>query len=477
MIWHRSIAVRLTFLYSVITLATLAIVAMVLYWAVVDSVAQDDQRFMTEKIHVLRTMLEQRPSDQALMDEEVKWETGVLPHARYFVLIRDADRHLLQATPGFAETGINDQLFPEPAAPGETDAPMAWQTTPAGRTYLLSSATARVGHDADNNRVLQLALDVSHEDTIFSEFRRIAWIVVLIGLLVSAVLGRWVAKRSLRPLLAMADATARTSASRLQQQLQYEHWPLELQPLVREFNAMLKRLDAAFSRMAAFSADLAHELRTPLNNLMGEAEVMLSRQRSPQEYRDTLGSILEECQRLSRMTESLLFLARSDNPHAQLRRELFLARADLETVADFYDAVAEEAGVSLQVTGQGELFADRDLFRRAVTNLISNALRYSPRGSHVQLVLEHAQHEGQSGMAVTVVDQGEGIGESQQSHLFERFYRVRADRIQEASGGSGLGLAIVKSIMDLHGGQVQLQSRPGQGTRVTLWFPNRADAP
>ncbi len=467
---YRSITLRLTLLYSTVALLTLLSVAFVLYWAVVDSVTQDDQRFMSEKVHVLRSMLEQRPGDQRLMEEEVKWETGVLPHARYFVQISDRHGQVLQATPGFERSGIDLAGFPEPAAVDTTVAPMGRQTTARGRTYLLTAAIARVGTTGADSRVLRLALDVSHEDIIFAEFRQIASAVVIVGLALSALLGGLVARHGLRPVRAMAEAAARTSASRLHHNLDSAQWPSELQPLVSEFNGMLKRLDEAFSRISAFSADLAHELRTPLNNLMGEAEVTLSRARSEDEYRDALGSTLEECQRLSRMTDSLLFLARSDNPAGQLQREWFSARDELLTIADFYDAVAEEAGIALTVLGAGDVFADREMFRRAVTNLVSNAIRHSPAGAEVCLRLKSEP----DGMEVRVEDVGHGISSELQAHLFDRFFRVEADRRNISSGGSGLGLAIVKSIMTLHQGSVSLTSQPGEGTSVRLWF---ADEP
>lgn len=465
---YRSIAFRLTLLYSAVALLTLLTVAAVLYWAVVNSVTQDDQRFLSEKIHVLRSMLEQRPSDKSLLEEEVKWETGVLPHARYYVRISDRQGQVIQATPGFDRSGINEANFPNPADLDTTIAPVRRQIA-HGRSYMLTAAIARLGPGGADSRVLQLALDVSHEDIIFAEFRRIAWLVVIAGLVLSALLGGLVARRGLRPIRAMADAAARTSASRLQHQLDNDQWPAELQPLVTEFNGMLQRLDEAFSRISGFSADLAHELRTPLNNLMGEAEVTLSRARSEDEYRDTLGSILEECQRLSRMTDSLLFLARSDNPAGQLQREWFSARDELLTIADFYDAVAEEAGVTLTVQGKADVFADRELFRRAVTNLVSNAIRHSPVNSRVCLRLKPSVNA----MELWVEDAGSGVAPEAQAQLFERFFRAEADRRNASSGGSGLGLAIVKSIMNLHQGSVSLTSQPGEGTMVRLWFPGR----
>lgn len=461
--WHRSITFRLGLIYGGAALITLLAVAAVLYWAVVDGVRRDDQRFLSEKIHVLRTMLKQRPNDQALLDEEVEWEAGVLGHARYYVEIMRTDGRVISQTPGFEQSGIVASRFPTPAAAYSETAPMAWQSTPGGRTYLLSSAMAILGGQPSASRVIHVALDVSHERLIFREFRRIAWAVVALGVALSTVLATLIARRALRPLGAMARAAAETSASRLHEQLDLGHWPAELLPLVREFNGMLRRLDEAFSRISAFSADLAHELRTPMNNVMGEAEVMLSRSRTPAEYRETLGSILEECQRLSRMAENLLFLARSENPRAMMRRERFPATQEIEKVVDYYDAVAEEAGIGLSISGDCSIYADRELLRRAVTNLVSNAIRHTPRGGAVNIRLTADRTDSE----ISVDDSGEGIASDLQPRLFERFFHTSSGR----RAGAGLGLAIVKSIMDLHGGRVVLTSQVGRGTHVSLSFP------
>lgn len=462
--WQRSLTFRLGLIYGGVALVTLLAVAAVLYWAVVDGVRRDDQRFLSEKIHVLRTMLKERPNDHALLSEEVEWETGVLGHARYYVEITRPGGQATSQTPGFARSGIDSARFPTPAGTESDSAPMAWQTTASGRTYLLSSAFGALGGQASARRVIHVALDVSHEKLIFQEFRRIAWAVVGLGMLLSTVLAAVVARRALNPLAAMARAAAETSASRLDERLDLRYWPAELLPLVREFNGMLHRLDLAFSRISAFSADLAHELRTPLNNVMGEAEVMLSRSRTSAEYRETLGSILEECQQLSRMAENLLFLARSENPSAMVRREHFAAAQEVEKVVDYYDAVAEEAGLRLSVSGDCMVNADRELLRRAVTNLLSNAIRHSPRGGEVSIRLWGGTGEDSE---IAVNDSGEGIQAELQPRLFERFFRGPCRR----RTGAGLGLAIVKSIMDLHGGRISMVSEVGRGTRVRLSFP------
>ena len=244
--------------------------------------------------------------------------------------------------------------------------------------------------------------------------------------------------------------------------------PAELLALADTFNEMLDRLEESFGRLARFSTDIAHELRTPVNNLRGEVEVALGKPRGPEEYRDVLGSCLEECGRLARLIDSLLFLARAESPQAPVAREPLDVGRELATIRAFYEAAAAEAGVTLAVAAPDGVVAalDRTLFQRAVGNLVANALAHTPAGGSVTL---RAAADGDR-LRVEVADTGSGIAPEHLPHVFDRFYRADPARAT-ADGRVGLGLAIVKSIAELHGGTAAVVSTPGQGTRVTLRFP------
>jgi two-component system heavy metal sensor histidine kinase CusS len=231
---------------------------------------------------------------------------------------------------------------------------------------------------------------------------------------------------------------------------------------------MLDHLEDAFARLARFSSDIAHELRTPINNIRGEVEVTLGKARSTEEYREVLGSALEECLRLSRMIDSLLFLARAENPQTEIRREMLDVGKELAAVREFYDPAAGEAGIHLDLSVGGALTAalDRTLFQRAIGNLIENALAHTNPGGHIRM---EAVRDN-STLRISVADDGCGIPAEHLPHVFERFYRVDPARSKN-SGGAGLGLAIVRSVASLHGGDTQIQSSMGHGTRVTVCVP------
>jgi two-component system heavy metal sensor histidine kinase CusS len=234
---------------------------------------------------------------------------------------------------------------------------------------------------------------------------------------------------------------------------------------------MLDRLEDSFDRLSRFSADLAHELRTPVTNLRGEVEVALGKPRSPEEYREVLGSCLEETVRLAGIIDSLLFLARAESAGAQIRRERVDVGRELSVVCDFYEAAASERGVSLHIAPRGEVAADvdRTLLQRALGNLVENSLAHTPAGGSVTLSAERRE----AAVRIDVADTGSGIAPEHLPRLFDRFYRVDHSR-SAGKGGTGLGLAIVKSIAELHGGLARVESVPGQGTRVVLLLPGAA---
>jgi two-component system heavy metal sensor histidine kinase CusS len=274
------------------------------------------------------------------------------------------------------------------------------------------------------------------------------------------------------PVRKITAAAQRIRADALEERISAWHWPRELAALAAEFDRMLQRLEDSFNRLKQFSADIAHELRTPVNNLMGETEVALTRQRAPEEYRRVLESSLEEYHRLAAMIDRMLFLSRADNASVHLERTQFAGRAAIDSVCSYYESLANEVGVRLVADGEGDLSADPGLFRRALSNVLANAIHHTPSGGAVRVSI---RSDGK-GHVVEVNDTGSGIAQQHLDKLFDRFYRADTARTSHPTGtgqpiGAGLGLAIVKAIMDLHEGRVAIESVLGKGTNVELRFP------
>lgn len=321
------------------------------------------------------------------------------------------------------------------------------------------------------------AIELTQTRQIVRNELKVFGITLLIGTLASTLLGVLIARRIVAAPRRLAVAAGRISARPPTERLSVADTPTELIESTQAFNRMLDRLEAAFERLSAFSSDLAHDLRTPINNLLGEAQVALSRPRSADEYRAVLESAVEEYERLSRLIEAMLFLARADDPKAAIDRRWTPLAALLERGCGYFEMLAEERGVALRIAQQGaeparqQVWADPALFVRALGNLISNALRYAPRGSSVVVSTQCLEPDAR--VILEVSNEGPAIALEHQQRIFERSYRVDDSRAGSATN-SGLGLAIVKSIMDLHGGAVKVCSAPGERTVFSLHFPGEA---
>lgn len=301
-------------------------------------------------------------------------------------------------------------------------------------------------------------------------------VTLLLGATAAGLLGVWIARRIVAGPRGLAAAANRISAQPMSERLSVERTPTELVDSTLAFNRMLDRLEAAFRRLSEFSSDLAHDLRTPINNLLGEAQVALSKPRCADEYRAVLESAVEDYERISRLIENMLFLSRADDPQAATNRRWIDLQPVLERGRGYFEMLADERGVVLEIEMQGaerawqQAWADETLFIRALGNLVSNALRYAPRGSTV--IVATTPHDG-GGCTLEVSNEGPPIAPEYQGRIFERSFRIDGSRAGSATG-SGLGLAIVKSIMDLHGGTATVISGAGRRTIFRLWFPGPA---
>jgi len=454
-----SLVARLAFFYTLGAAALLLVTMAILYGVVVQHIDADDNTFLIDKLRAARADLDDKKG--GLLADEVPIET-----ADYFM--RVLDRQTGQVLAERPEKGerLPPPVFPSPPPDGQIPAQGVEYKSSAGNWFLMMSALAELDHGAPQSVVLQIAQDRSDDKAFTKYFGELLLAVLAGGVACSAAVALLVAQRALRPLEEMAIAMERVQASHLQQSLHRGRWPKELTSLAAAFDEMLARLKESFERLSRFSADLAHELRTPIQNLCGEAEVALTRTRTAAEYREVIELSIEEYQRLASMIDSLLFLARAENAETRLNRVTFETGPEIDTILDFYDAAAREQEITLSREGDADLCADPTLFRRAVSNLVSNALQHTATGGQIR-VLVLTQNDG--AVEIHVQDTGCGIGPEHLPRIFNRFYRADAARSSNPAG-AGLGLAIVKSIMDLHGGSVSARSEPGAGATVTLKF-------
>lgn len=351
-----------------------------------------------------------------------------------------------------------------PALPG---------TDPTGEAREVEAANGRLysvlvrpwSHGADQGR-LQLVMDRTHEEALIREFRRTLLLFGAAAVVAAALLARTIARWGLAPLGAISQEAASISDRSLDCRLASEHFPQELQDLVATLNAALARLQESFERLGNLGAELAHELRTPLQNLRSTLENRILRVGGAPVEPAELGVLVEECDRMASLIEQILFLARPDPAAPAPAPPLIPAGDLLEEVRGFFEAAAETAGVDLHVEAAPGLAVrgDRLLLTRALHNLTSNALRHTLEGGRVILGAE----AGPGAVALFVADTGAGIPAAWLPRLGTPFVRPPA---AQPSEGHGLGLAIVKRIAAMLGGGMVMESRVGQGTRVTLRIP------
>jgi two-component system heavy metal sensor histidine kinase CusS len=253
-------------------------------------------------------------------------------------------------------------------------------------------------------------------------FYKVLWLAIATGILFTGLLSWVAARRGLAPIREMTHVAQSITASRLNDRLPTVALPMELVDLAAAFNGMLSRLEDSFRRLSEFSSDLAHELRTPIGSLMTQTHVALSRTRSAEEYREVLYSSSEEYERLARMIADMLFLAKSDNGLIAPRSEMVDLAIEVRELYEFYDALAEDQGVSLELAGNGTVRGERLMIRRAISNLLSNAIDHTPRGGRVSVRIDNTRD---AGIRLSVENPGDGIAAE---HLAARIRSVLSSR-------------------------------------------------
>jgi two-component system heavy metal sensor histidine kinase CusS len=306
---------------------------------------------------------------------------------------------------------------------------------------------------------------LAEREQMMGAYRLKLWLAMSVGALLAFVFGWWVSQRGLRPVRLLAKRAAAIDVQHLHLRLDEFNELNELKLLCSALNQMLARLEDGFAQLSRFSEDLAHEMRTPLGNLMGHTQQALRRSRSIEDYQNLLVSNQEEYERLARMIDSMLFLARTEQANARVNLEQINLHDLIEQLCEYFEGVAQERDVQLLNQTQDQLMGDPGLIRRALANLLANALRYAIPESAVTI----SSGVTQDTLAITVHNHGEPIAAEHLPRLFERFYRCDPSRNQPDDSG-GLGLAIVRSIMQLHGGSVSVDSTEA-GTSFHLAFP------
>lgn len=283
--------------------------------------------------------------------------------------------------------------------------------------------------------------------------------LAIVGVLLASALGYWVARIGLKPLIKLSQEAQRLAPPLRAGRLRLSPLPPELEQFVESFNSTLERVELAYSRLESFNADVAHELRSPLTNLIGQTQVALTRGRSAEHYFEVLQSNLEELERLRSIINDMLFLASADQGNKATKLTSTSLADEVATTLDYLDFILEDAQVEVQVSGDAQVQIEVAHLRRALINLLSNAVQHTEPGQVIEVRIEVEEHQ----VSIGVANPGSPIASEHLPRLFERFYRVDVSR-SNSGNNHGLGLAIVKAIALMHGGDVFVRSDRGMNT-------------
>src|SRR2546426_9866010 len=460
--WPRHVRSRLTLWYVVVLGGVLVLYAGGALLFLLLSLREELDRNLVEDVETVEGLLANEPG--GFVSFRTMHPEANASSLQRFVEVWSPTGSLLYRSPL-----LQGQALGRPPKPdGDTGEPEPFSQRLANGLRVRTASSTY--HIEDRPIVLRVA---HSEEGLWRELREFLWVLLLafpVALLLAGVGGYALARKALAPIDTMSHRAERISADRLHERLPVGNPEDELGKLASVFNVMLARLEAGFEQLRRFTADASHELRTPLTAIRSVGEVALQDQKSPPEYRDVIGSMLEEVDRLTRLVESLLVLSRADAGHVPLQRADISFLALAQEASALVEVLAEEKRQHVAVEGDTRpvVSADRLILRQAVVNLVDNAIKYSPADSRI-LVRVFASDNGHATLEVT--DQGLGVPPEHSSHIFDRFYRMDAARSREW-GGAGLGLSIARWAVEAHGGEIGVRSAGAQGSTFWIRLPS-----
>lgn len=415
---------------------------MLLYLAMERVFYNADKQFLSDEVTIIKTILRSKPNNFSALQQEI----DDIPHSlktsvyHYYVTVAHNNETILSTSsfPLFLKNKIYSRY------------------DLGKRNYYVMNSTLT---PFDNTWSIQVALDITYQQKIIKQYRSYMIIVLICGAVFSILLGYFLSKRGMQRVHELTQLTQKITAKALQTRINTSLWPKEIKDLGIAYNQMLSRIETSMLRLNAFSNDLAHELRTPITNIMGEVELALTtNETSPA----ILESTLEELQYLENIIENILFLARAEDPLVDLQLSEINISDEVKVVCNYFQSLAEDQDIKIIQEGNANLLFNKIMFRRMMSNILSNSLKYSSSGTVIKITIEKLAKT----VEINIKDQGIGISPRALPFVFDRFYRADPSRHVK---GMGLGLSIVKSIVDLHGGSIVLNSDT-TGTTLNLSF-------
>ncbi|MDD7568985.1 MAG: heavy metal sensor histidine kinase [[Actinobacillus] rossii] len=457
MMYKRSLTFRLSALFTIVMVSLLSLLGFFGFSALEQHFQQLDQNELNNKVRLIQQEISHTAVDELMtvLNKQIARYTSTSDLVIYYNQAEFAHSKNVSSIPANIQKDIQQTQDISMLLEWEKDAHtlrgVAFSATTLDKIVLQGILFSSTGHHL-----------------LFMQNIKISFVIfVLILSGIGSILGYLSVRSTLKPLQKVQALANKITGEKLNLRLELTDIPIELRSVVEGINQMLAKLNDEFQRLSAFSSDLAHEFRTPINNMLTQTQVTLSQKRENKQYIDILSSNAEELERLARTISDMLFLAKNENGQNIKEKQFVNLSQEVTALFDFFEFVAEEKQVKLLLKGSGELYGNALMLRRAISNLLSNALQYANHQSEIMVEIQEQEQQ----LILSVYNQGETIPAEDLPHLFNRFYRVEKSRTRQSAkdNGTGLGLAITKSIVNAHNGEVSIMSDQ-TGTKITMSF-------
>ncbi|RKP43772.1 heavy metal sensor histidine kinase [Pararobbsia silviterrae] len=458
-----SLTARTTWLVSLSALVIMSLLGCYLYQSARAAVENHAVTQAAGRAEHYRHLIDDAYTVAQLEQRPMLFETMLGAEQDVLLFRRPGEAPFIHVNP--AGIPVPKTLVAVPVGEGLTRADVMHDVLPDGTPVIWAAATAKTNQGGDVVEVIA-GHPMYHEQQMLDTYRARIFLAIGAAVVMSTVLGYLLVRSGLSPVREIAARASDITPKNLAVRLSVETAPLELRLLTQSFNAMLDRLADGYQRLQQFSADLAHEIRTPIGALIGTTQVTLGKTRDVDEYQAVLESNLEELNRLKNIAENILFLAHADHATLAVERVEIPIADELGRIADYFEGPADERGLRFEVDASGVMWAQPMMCRRAINNLVVNAVRYAREDTVIRL----AGSQDAEGATVVVENDADAIAPEYLARLFDRFYRGDAARSQFTES-NGLGLAIVRAIMGLHGGTAKVSCPRADRIRFELRFP------
>lgn len=456
-----SLVTRVTLLVGLTTIASLILLGVF----VQEAIEQHLMELEIEELHVITDAIQETLDTSTYIEDRSSFVEGlertVSGHHGVYFMVADSLGDMVYSTPGLDLAAISETIQSTELISTETL--HSWVDNAHRYSGVLMEMSPSLTSRSPDTYRVTVAVAMDEHLNFLSGFHLSLWTIIA-GICLFAILAAWVAARQAHiPIRRLSARIRNISSDRLNERLDESKVPAELNELVKSFNVMIVRMEEVFEKLSHFSADIAHEFRTPITNIITQTQVSLGQARDVDEYREILYSNLEEYERMAKMVSDMLFLAQTDNGLIKPTFAQLNLQQEIKGLFDFFEALAEEKGVELQLSGRcTPILGDKSMLRRAFSNLISNALTHTESNRQIKVFLEPEA----GSVSVSIENPGPAIAAKHLPRIFDRFYQDDQSRRRE---GAGLGLAIVKSIIELHNGSVSVQSADNRTCfRITL---------